>query len=52
MDPESGRKTGYWIITGEMKPKEGYDAKNKIEEECMSIAEKMAFGLSIGLMVM
>ena len=32
MDPESGRKTGYWIITGDMKPKEGYDAKNKIEE--------------------
>ena len=32
VDPESGRKTGYWIITGDMKPKEGYDAKNKIEE--------------------
>ena len=32
MDPESGRKTGYWIITGEMKPKEGYNAENKIEE--------------------
>ena len=32
MDPESGRKTGYWIITGDMKPKEGYNAKNKIEE--------------------
>ena len=32
IDPESGRKTGYWIITGEMKPKEGYNAENKIEE--------------------
>ena len=32
MDPESGRKIGYWIITGDMKPKEGYNAKNKIEE--------------------
>ena len=32
VDPESGRKTGYWIITCDMKPKEGYDAKNKIEE--------------------
>ena len=30
VDPESGSKTGYWIITGDMKPKEGYDTKNKI----------------------
>jgi len=32
VDPKSGRKTGYWIITGDMRPKEGYNAKNKIEE--------------------
>ncbi len=32
IDPASGRKVGYWIITGEMKPKEGFSPDNKIEE--------------------
>ena len=41
VDPESGRKTGYWIITGDMKPKEGYNAKNKIEEGIYQAKQKL-----------
>ena len=29
---ESGKKTGYWIITGSMSPEKGYSAESKIEE--------------------
>ena len=31
-NPENGRKTGYWIITGSMSDLKGYDADAKVEE--------------------
>lgn len=31
-NPDNGRKTGYWIITGNMSKLKGYDADAKVEE--------------------
>ena len=32
INPENGRKTGHWIITGSMSKVKGYDADAKVEE--------------------
>ena len=32
VDPINGRKTGYWIITGNMSKQKGYSQEDKVEE--------------------
>ncbi|MBM78500.1 MAG: hypothetical protein CL846_08460 [Crocinitomicaceae bacterium] len=32
INPENGRKTGYWIITGSMSKIQGYSSESKVEE--------------------
>ena len=32
INPDNGRKTGYWIITGSMSKIQGYSSESKVEE--------------------